>query len=68
MIERGEAADIVTLAEELRSTHELDKIGELPVAYIASLGEDTSPLSSGSAFMVWYREGKEPTQAACKVL
>ena len=41
MIERGEAADIVTLAEELRSTHELDKIGELPVAYIASLGEDT---------------------------
>ncbi len=41
MIERGDAADIVTLAEELRSTHELDKIGELPVSYIASLGEDT---------------------------
>ncbi len=41
MIERGDAADIVTLSEELRSTHELDKIGDLPIAYIASLGEDT---------------------------
>ena len=41
MIERGEAADIVTLAEELRSTNELNNIGELPICYIASLGEDT---------------------------
>ena len=41
MIDHGEAVDPVTLAEDLRSTHDLDKVGELPIAYIASLGEDT---------------------------
>jgi replicative DNA helicase len=41
MIERGEAVDIVTLAESMRQAKELDLIGESPVAYLLGLSEDT---------------------------
>jgi replicative DNA helicase len=41
MVECGEAADPVTLVEEMRTAQTLDKVGELPVAYITSLSEDT---------------------------
>jgi replicative DNA helicase len=41
MLERGEAADPVTLVEEMRTTKTLEKVGELPVSYISSLSEDT---------------------------
>lgn len=41
MLQAGDAVDIVTLVERLRSQKQLDSIGECPVAYIASLSEDT---------------------------
>lgn len=37
--EAGSAIDIVTLVEQLKVTKVLDRIGETPVAYIASLTE-----------------------------
>ena len=42
MVGRGEAADVVTLVEDMRTAKTLDKVGDLPVSYIASLSEDTS--------------------------
>jgi replicative DNA helicase len=41
MLERGEAVDLVTLAESMRQAKELDLIGESPVAYLSGLSEDT---------------------------
>lgn len=41
MIERGEAADLVTLAEDMRSNGDLSRMGEGPVAYLSGLSEDT---------------------------
>lgn len=41
MLQGGDAVDIVTLVERLRADKQLDSIGDCPVAYIASLSEDT---------------------------
>jgi replicative DNA helicase len=41
MLDCGQSVDLVTLAESLRESKELDRIGETPVAYIADLSTDT---------------------------
>jgi replicative DNA helicase len=41
MIDRGEAVDLVTLAEDLRSTGELESLCDTPVAYLSDLSSDT---------------------------
>jgi len=41
MLERGEAVDLVTLAESVRESGELNSICETPVAYLSDLSADT---------------------------
>lgn len=41
MMDRGEAVDLVTLAEDLRSTGELESLCDTPVAYLSDLSSDT---------------------------
>ncbi len=41
MLERGEAVDLVTLAESMRESGELNSICETPVAYLSDLSTDT---------------------------